>query len=56
MQKSHRETFEPDENAFNLINGDDEVHARQRRSIAHAFSDKAVSYHNLNANKTNMSS
>ncbi|KAE9983506.1 hypothetical protein EG328_009846 [Venturia inaequalis] len=42
MMKSHRLSFEADPDLFNIISGDDDTHARHRRSLAHAFSDKAL--------------
>ncbi|QDS74140.1 hypothetical protein FKW77_001144 [Venturia effusa] len=42
MVKTNRDCFEEDPNLHNIISGDDDTHARHRRAVAHAFSDKAL--------------
>lgn len=42
MLKAHRENFEADQSVHNIITAPDDIHSRQRRAVAHAFSDKAV--------------
>jgi hypothetical protein len=43
MEKARRDHFSSDPTLFNIVNAPDDVHSRQRRSVSHAFSDRAVS-------------
>lgn len=42
MEKRRRDVFLPP-GVFNIITAPDDIHARQRRAVSHAFSEKAVS-------------
>ena len=41
MQKWGR--VPPGRQAYNILNAPDDIHARQRKMLSHAFSDRAVS-------------
>jgi hypothetical protein len=37
-------SFNPGQKAFHIQNAPDDIHARQRKILSHAFSDRAVSH------------